>query len=229
MFLNHLRYETFCSNLSPTNNLDVTSRYYYDEPDRNIQKDVFVMKMDIYEGIEMIKKYNINPDVILIDFEKKKDRLLKIIKKLKSYFPNASIIGDDYGAPSVRLAIKELRNSNLLIYTLQGSYFIGNSKSTYNEIIKRIKYQQHKNKLSKLQTKVLEDIKDKVLYNPFVKLPSQRSFSINEFVATNKDLGAKIVTTILNSEPLYDYPRPLHNPASITFFDYFFSKYDLFE
>ncbi len=228
---NHLRYETFCSNLSSFNNekltsKDLTSRYFFDEQEhksKDFNSNKFVlMKMDIYEGIEVIYKNGIKPDLILIDFEKKKDKLLGVLKKLKQYFPNCIIVGDDYVFPSVREAVR-LSKLNFT-YTMNEAYIISNNQHIHKSIIENIKKNKKIYETTKEQNKALKDSSEGILNDPFLKIRDQSSYNINYFSRYNRDLAIGIIEKIYKTRDLksLSFPTPLHNPISLTFFDYFF-------
>lgn len=103
-YFNYLRFETFISNL------------------RNY-KNVFCVKYDCFIAPELLLMNDMKIDLFYIDFLKKKDKLIKFIKKLKNIYPNAIIMGDDYVISSVQKAIYELKKL-YKIYTFKSCYVI---------------------------------------------------------------------------------------------------------
>ncbi len=103
-YFNYLRFETFHSNL------------------RNY-KNVYSVKYDCYNALELLKQNNMKIDLFYIDFLKNTYKLIKFINKIKRLYPNAIIIGDDYIIKSVKKAISILQKK-FKIYTFNTCYVI---------------------------------------------------------------------------------------------------------
>lgn len=138
-YKNHQKYETFYANLSGRiPEKDLTQRFNFDKLDTNETKEIFMMKMNAYEAIDIMKEKNIVPDLIYIDFEKNTKILIKFLVKLHNYFPEAVLIGDDYVYDSVKKAIEEIN----LKYTWKfiESYAILPDKNLYSIFVKKVKF-----------------------------------------------------------------------------------------
>ena len=66
---------------------------------------VMAMKMDANEAIRHASRIGIKPGVVFIDCEKKTIPLIGMLRAIRSFFPDAIIVGDDYIYPSVRKAV----------------------------------------------------------------------------------------------------------------------------
>ncbi len=75
-FFKYMRFETFHANIKEF-------------------KNVYTIEGDINDNIPLLKKYNIQPDLIYIDFIKKDHLVIKFVDYLVKLFPNAIIFGDD--------------------------------------------------------------------------------------------------------------------------------------
>lgn len=115
MFLRHLRYETFQANVAP-HIRDGTH--------------VYMMKMDIYAAVELVASGGTKPAMILIDAEKATKPLVGLLRKLREYFPEAIIVGDDYVFASVRAAVAEVGAP--FTFTYEGGYVIYPHKASYD-------------------------------------------------------------------------------------------------
>ncbi len=58
-------------------------------------ENVYTIVGDVHENLHLLKKNNINPDLIYIDFIKNDNILIKFVDKLLNLFPNTVIFGDD--------------------------------------------------------------------------------------------------------------------------------------
>jgi len=94
-YFNVPRIETFAANLKK-----------YKHKDNKIY--TFQKYFSIEEVIELFLKYKIKVDMFYIDFEKKTKPLLNILELIMKNFPDAVIVGDDYGGESVQQAIEKL-------------------------------------------------------------------------------------------------------------------------
>jgi hypothetical protein len=205
-YKNHQKYETFYANLSGRiSENDLTQRFYFDKVDTNKSKEVYVMKMDAYEAIEIAKTNNLEPDLIYVDFVKNTKELTQVLKKLRDYFPTASIVGDDYVYDRVKKAVS---NANLkYTWNFTESYAIIPDKNIYLKFRNNVKkYYNSIKKIDKINRK-------NALTHPYEKLapPYQDGVMLIQYLRTNVS-DIEILESI-------DYKVPFSNLANETPFD----------
>jgi predicted O-methyltransferase YrrM len=224
MFLNHLRYETRCANEVRQDKEVNISRYFFDKQVSDIEHETIMVKMDIYEAIEIFYKEKISPDLIFIDFEKKTKALINLLYKLVKYFPKAIIVGDDLISPSVKNALKAVKTSMVNVYEFGESYII------YPQNIKMNKHYEF------INTKSFKDIR---LLNRYTKLDITKPFApyalettgnnITQFCKINhgKYENTLLVEEISNNLDQWVklFPNPINNPGALTFFDYIYKNF----
>lgn len=114
MFYNFIRFESIISSVESfaLNNLTHASKF-------------ITMKMDIAEGVDFLHEHGVDIDMVFIDAEKKTKPLISLILKIRSYYPNAVIVGDDNVYQSVKDAVKQLKdNHRCKIIERHGSYLV---------------------------------------------------------------------------------------------------------
>jgi hypothetical protein len=68
-----------------------------------------MMKMHANEGIEMLKRYCIHPDIVFISCEKNTGNLVSLIESIAHNFKDCIIVGDDLIFETVKKAIQQLK------------------------------------------------------------------------------------------------------------------------
>jgi hypothetical protein len=220
MFLNHLKYETFCANLSGINDDDNASRFYFDKADSNDKKQVYLMKMDVYEGLELLWKQGVIPDLIFIDFEKKEKPLLDLLYTLKKRYPKAVIVGDDAVAPTVKRTALSVKVPFKRV--LKDSYYIAPNKHIFDKLESTIPRIVKETAPSTNQGSVLKDIKKGILKEPFIRVDTQAGVALTEFVRSQKEASKLILEDMIEyPESWSKWPSPITTPGSLTPFDFY--------
>ena len=218
LFFNHLRFESFYRNLSRFSN-------------------VIMMKSEAREGIDLLKRSNISVDMIFVDCEKKTERLIELIRSLKTWLPNAIIVGDDFCFKSVKRAVNVLRKQFLIFEGSESfiilpddarSYHLRDVRDHYDSIMKDI------NK-SLREDKELADLVNKDGFEAYAKKAIESGKSLNARNTTC--LSGSVVHEICRSrdkqvlskvwEQVMDFDHwdsPLFNDACLSPFDYLSHK-----
>ncbi len=108
-------------------------------------KNVYSVVGDMYENLHLLKKYNIVPDLIYIDFIKKDNELIKFVDKLFNFFPNTIIFGDDAIYLNKSLKYFQKKYNTIVLtncYACSKNKKFPNQKeimNKYNEDIQRLK------------------------------------------------------------------------------------------
>jgi hypothetical protein len=126
-YFNVPRMETFAANLK---------KYKYNKI------YTFQKYFSIEEVIDLFLKYKIKIDMFYIDFEKKTKLLLNILEQIMKNFPDAVIVGDDYGFRCVQQAIEKI-----MIKINTYSKNIGITDSSY--IISNVVLEDYQNIITK--------------------------------------------------------------------------------
>eukprot|EP00475_Leptophrys_vorax_P035578 TRINITY_DN58732_c0_g1_i1.p1 TRINITY_DN58732_c0_g1~~TRINITY_DN58732_c0_g1_i1.p1 ORF type:complete len:661 (+),score=146.46 TRINITY_DN58732_c0_g1_i1:46-2028(+) len=107
LFLNHIRYESFYRNMHNFRN-------------------VSMLKMEIRAGFEHLGTCSIEADIVFVDCEKKTGPLVALLKQIRSQYPTAIIVGDDYCFKSVQRAISDIKKifSSERVFPGTDSYLI---------------------------------------------------------------------------------------------------------
>lgn len=214
MFLRHLRYETFQANVAP-----------------HIRDDthVYMMKMDIYEAVEIVASKGTKPTLIFIDAEKATGPLIELLYKLRKYFPEAIIVGDDYIYPSVRAAVAKV---NLpFTITLEESYIIYPHKTSYDMGKQSIIKWQTLLKPSDINIHILQLIKQKKLREA---LAVSAGNALHTYITgLDTEILHQYICKTLRDNPdelgelwpqlfgnCYDWKPPYTNYSNLTSFDY---------
>lgn len=219
MFLNHLRYETRCANEVRQEKEVNISRFFFDEQVSDIEHETIMVKMDIYEAIEIFYKEKISPDLIFVDFEKKTKALINLLHKLVKYFPKAIIVGDDLVSSSVKNALKAVKTSMVNVYEFGESYII------YPQNMKMNKHYDF------INTKAFKDIGLLKRYNklditkPFAPYALETTGNnITQFCKINhgKYENTLLLEDISNNldQWMKLFPNPINSPGALTFFDF---------
>ena len=88
-YFTHSRMETFYKNIT----------------DLNPKGKIYAIRKNAFESLDMLKQYNIDVDMIFIDFIKKTYELTQFLIKCVKLYPNAVIVGDDYVFDTVKQAL----------------------------------------------------------------------------------------------------------------------------
>ncbi len=161
-YFNVPRLETFAANLKK-----------YKHKDNKIY--TFQKYFSIEEVIDLFLKYKIKVDMFYIDFEKKTKPLLNILEQIMKNFPDAVIVGDDYGFRCVQQAIEKLmikiNTYNKNIGITDSSYIISNVVlEDYQNIITK----KYRNKFLFLQSK--KNIKNLIINRIEFKYQKKNKF-----------------------------------------------------
>ena len=110
MFFAHPRLETFGANIMA---LPGTG-------------DVYAIQGDAVVSVRSLAKMGYKFDLVYVDFEKKTERLVKVLEELRSLFPTAVLVGDDRVFPSVVRAVRLFAAAHLDVGVdeLGGSYIV---------------------------------------------------------------------------------------------------------
>ena len=81
-------------------------------------KNVELIKGDAFVGYDYLLKKTNKPDMIFIDFIKSRNILFNFLFKISTDYTNTIIIGDDYVAQGVKLAVSDFIKENQLKYIL---------------------------------------------------------------------------------------------------------------
>ncbi len=130
-------------------------------------KNVYTIVGDIYQNFHLLKKYNIEPDLFYIDFEKRDNYVIKIVDKILNQFPNTIIFGDDavYLNKSLKY-IQEKYNSIIL----KNCYACSKNK-TFPDAEKFTQlYQQEQNHLKENNIKKVSALTEKFKINYITRL-----------------------------------------------------------
>lgn len=112
LYFNYLRFESFVASIEATMTSPAVS------PCR-----VCLLRMDIHECIEYLKRMDMDAGLVFIDAEKKTKPLSGLVHRIRRAFPRAAIVGDSYGQKSVQYAVEQVKKSSTVL-TLQDSYLV---------------------------------------------------------------------------------------------------------
>ncbi len=239
LLYNHHRYETYSSNVGGWQSeaaepIDNTSRYFFDKPDTNTEKEVFLLKMDIKESLELLYKNRIVPDLIFIHYWTVGNSapLGPLLEKLQSRYPNVTIVGSNYIYPAVQRIINGLDID--FIKTYNETYTITPDEITFKKLEREVESTLKKIGPTKFQKELKENIQvsifepyDKsILNNAFLKMEIQSSTLINQYIKDNRvnNNGRELIKDIYENPNKVLWEYPMHGPPSYTFFDYFMDK-----
>jgi hypothetical protein len=148
-FFNHPRHDTFAANISTslrglgTPVFDDTASAAAAAPSLipETSNHVHILKGDISELLEHMKKTreDLVPDVIFVDFEKRTDKLVSMLKALQTSYPKCVIVGDDYVFRSVKRALANFHKTQVIAF--DESYVLlpkGIDKDIKTNIVKSI-------------------------------------------------------------------------------------------
>ena len=80
----------------------------------DFKEAIIPMKMTSKEALDLLKKYEIVPDLIYVDGDNRYEVVKQDITSCLNYFPSAHIVGDDYGIhKSVRAAVRDCADTYL--------------------------------------------------------------------------------------------------------------------
>jgi len=116
MYLRHLRFDTFHANVAPfvrgggdgggcSGGGGSGKGTTGSDTGTSGSADVIMLKMDVYEAIEVVATNRVAPALVFIDCEKRAGPLRDMLQRVRHCFPAATIVGDDYAFESVRKAV----------------------------------------------------------------------------------------------------------------------------
>ncbi len=229
MLFNHSRYETFCANLSARKNKEKVSRFFFDKQDENPNKNVILMRMLFYEGLEILYKNNITPDLIFVHSPPtNKMDYTNLINFIREKFPKTTIIGTGLVYSFIKKATEDFDNKNINI--LNDSYY-WIDKKFHKQINSSIKNYREELGLNEFEESIQDQFEllilrnFKILKTPYTKISiSQSGYSIHEYFRRKQLIEKEILLTIediINDGfELLSWKYPI-NPGSYTPFDYF--------
>jgi hypothetical protein len=98
LFLLHPRWECFAANIASVGG---TGR-------------VATWRGDIYEALPALVAAKVHPDVVFIDCEKKTRPLIHLITSVRTAWPDALIVGDDYVFDPVKAAVRSFPREDVI-------------------------------------------------------------------------------------------------------------------
>ena len=122
--------------------------YKYQTVDKAV-KGILPMRMDAVEGLKILKKLGVHPDLVYVDASHHYEGVHRDITVTLDLFPDAHIVGDDYDYPDVRRAVQECARQHKL-----DVYEAGNKCWTYS---RQYCLQQKKKRKLESESKVSED------------------------------------------------------------------------
>ena len=178
----------------------------------------------------MLKKYNIEVNMIFIDFIKKTDELITFLNKCIKIYPNAIIVGDDYVFDTVKQALFEFISQNkYYIGLLPESYILSPNKlEKYNELYKKFSKKDDKDK----NNDKVDILKELITSNEFekaIELIKKYNLDMNEKIYNNENTIYHILAMTLykiNKKDIIKLfekiqkPEKIENILLLTYDDY---------
>lgn len=110
-------------------------------------KNCYLVQYNAYDAIKLMKKWNIEIDMIFIDFIKSKHKLIKFLEEINKEYPDAIIVGDDIVFETVKQALYNFISVHQrFIGILPESYIISSKKLIDYSIILDNSNKYYKNK-----------------------------------------------------------------------------------
>ena len=175
------KFQNICKSPYKIEKFNVLDKFYFTYPrfetfyknitDLNYTGDIYAIRNNAFDSLDMLKKYNIEVNMIFIDFCKKTDELITFLNKCIKIYPNAIIVGDDYVFDTVKQALFEFISQNkYYIGLLPESYILSPNKlEKYNELYKKFSKKDDKDKNNDKNNDKVDILKELITSNEFEK------------------------------------------------------------
>jgi predicted O-methyltransferase YrrM len=202
--------------------------FYKNIMDCNSSGNIYACRMNALNSIEFLKKYNIEIDLIFIDFLKKTHELLDFLNVCIINYPNAVIVGDDYVFDTVKYAIvkfSKMHNNKYNIYVLPESYIISKIElDGHDKIFEKTKKDKPENKYNQVK-KLIENNEFDLAFDKI----TEYDLDMNDKVFGNNNtlyhILAKVLfqinkKDIIHKFEIYQKPEKIENMLLLTYDDY---------
>jgi hypothetical protein len=214
-YFTYQRFETFYKNIT----------------DINYTGDVYAIRKDAYESLNMLKKHDIKVDLIFIDFIKRTSDLIDFLKKCIDIYPNAVIVGDDYVFDSVKQALFEFMSQNkCYVGILPESYVMASVKLiNYNNVYTDLKSSKYDKKDQNYDYDNVKKILSNGNFDDVLEYIKNNKLDMNKKYYSNENTIYHILCEILfkiNKKELlekfiiYQKPEKIENTLLLTYNDY---------
>jgi hypothetical protein len=239
------KFQNICTSPYKIDKFNVLNKFYFTYPrletfyknitDLQPKGNIYAIRKNAFESLDMLKQHNIDVDMIFIDFIKKTHELTQFLNKCVKIYPHAVIVGDDYVFDTVKQALIKFMAINKNKYHigfLPESYIISSHNLINHDKLYTIIKKNDNNKNVNLEKDHYNDANMLISNNKFddaLKIIKEYKLDMNKkYYHNNNTIYHKlsIVLFKINKKDIikmfteYQSPELVENMLLLTYRDY---------